>query len=125
MYDPVGVSRRLTRRGVKVALVMTVVILIAIVVTVVRTMPHPQPADPLTLDQLGLMMIPDAAQTELVVATVKARLAHPDPAPAAAAPACAASSPPHTWDSAQRDNATTIVQVGVALAIPTRGEVVA
>ena len=129
MYEPVRIPRRLTRRGKRVALVMTVASLIAIVVTVVRTMPHPPPADPLTLDQLELMMIPDAAQTELVAATVKARLAHPDAtpgvSPTAKAPACVASSTPHTWDSAQRENAATIVKVGVALAVPTRGEVVA
>jgi hypothetical protein len=125
MYEPVHIPRRLTRRGIRVALVMTVATLIAIVVTVVRTMPHPQPADPLTLDQLQLMIIPDAAQTELVAAMVKARIAHPDATPAAPASACVASSTPHTWDSAQRENATTIVKVGVALAVPVRGEVVA
>ena len=129
MYDPVRIPRRLTRRRIVVALAMTVAVLIGIVVTVVRTMPHPPPVDPLTLDQLQLMMIPDAAQTELVAATVKARLAHPDAtpsgAPAATASACVGLSTPHTWDSAQRDNAATIVKVGVALAVPTRGEVVA
>jgi hypothetical protein len=127
MYEPVGRPRRLTRRGMVVALVMAAVVLTAIVVTVVRTMPHAPQEDPLTLEQLQLMMIPDAAQTELVVATVKARLAHPDAtpgAPGAAAP-CVAAKTPHTWDSTQRENATTIVRVGVALAIPTRGEVVA
>jgi hypothetical protein len=126
MYDPVGVPRRLTRRGVKVGLVMTFLILAGIVVTVVRTMPHPPPVEPMTLDQLQLMMVPDAAQTELVAAQVKARLAHPDPTPnAAAAAACVASNPPNSWNSTQRENATTIVQVGVALDFPTRGEIVA
>jgi hypothetical protein len=129
VYEPVGIPRRLTRRGTWVALVMTVTVFIAIVVTVVRTRPHPPPVDPLTLDQLQLMLIPDAAQTELVAATVKARLAHPDPTPSAlpagAASACVASRAPHTWDSAQRENAATIVKVGVALAVPARGEVVA
>lgn len=128
MYEPVRIPRRLTRRGKLVALVMTVATLIAIVVTVVRTMPHPPPADPLTLDELKLM-IPDAAQTELVAAMVRARIAHPDATPAAsaatAASACVASSTPHTWDSTQRENAATIVQVGVALAVPERGQVVA
>ena len=128
MYEPVHIPRRLTRRGKWVALVLTVATLIAIVVTVVRTMPHPPPAEPLTLDELGLM-IPDAAQTELVAAMVRARLAHPDATPgasaAATAPACVASSTPHTWDITQRENAATIVQVGVALAVPERGEVVA
>jgi hypothetical protein len=127
MYDPVGIPRRITRRGVKVALVLTVATLIGIVVTVLRTMPHPAPEDPLTLDQLGMMMVPDAAQTELTVAMVKARLAAPAPAgsPAATSAACLTSSTPHTWDSAQRENATTIVRVGMALSIPARGEVVA
>ena len=121
MYEPVHIPRRITRRGKRVALVMTVATLIAIVVTVVRTMPHPPPEDPLTLDQLGLMIVPPAAQTELVAATVRARIA----SPAAKAAACVASRTPHTWDSAQRQNAATIVQVGVALAVPARGEVVA
>ena len=128
MYEPVRIPRRLTRRRGLVALVMTVATLIAIVVTVVRTMPHPPPADPLTLDELT-MMIPDAAQTELVAAMVRARIAHPDATPAASAAttasACVASSTPHTWDSTQRENAATIVQVGVALAVPERGQVVA
>jgi hypothetical protein len=128
MYEPVHIPRRFTRRGKLVALVMTVATLIAIVVTVVRTMPHPPPADPLTLDELELMN-PDAAQIALVAAIVRSRIAHPDAtpgaSPAATAPACVAPSTPHTWDSAQRANATTIVQVGVALAVPARGEVVA
>jgi hypothetical protein len=128
MYEPVRIPRRLTRRGKWVALVMTVATLIAIVVTVVRTMPHPPPADPFTLDELGLI-IPDAAETELVAAMVRTRIAQPAATPgasaAAAAPACVASSTPHTWDSTQRENAATIVQVGVALSIPERGEVVA
>jgi hypothetical protein len=108
---------------------MTVAALAAIVVTVVRTMPHPPPADTLTLDQLQLMMIPPAAQTEAIAAMVRARIAHPGASPGASpappAPACAAPSAPHTWNTAQRENAATIVQVGVALAIPTRGQVVA
>jgi hypothetical protein len=119
---------RLTRRRVMVALVLTVMALIGAVVLVVRTMPHPPPAQPLSLDQLG-MMIPDAAQTELVAAMVRARLAHPDAtagaAPAPTASACVAPSTPHAWDSAQRQNATTIVQVGVVLGVPRRGEVIA
>jgi hypothetical protein len=128
MYEPVRIPRRLTRRGKRVALVMTVAALIAIVVTVLRTMPHPPPADRLTLDELGLM-VPDAAQTELVAAMVRARIAHPDATAGASAaattPACVAASTPHPWDSTQRENATTIVQVGVALAVPERGEVIA
>jgi hypothetical protein len=129
MYEPVHIPRRFTRRRKVVALAMSVALLIAIVVTVLRTMPHPPPTDPLTLDQLGLMMIPDAAQTELVAAMVKARLDHQDPgasaSPAGPAAPCVASRTPHTWNSAQRENAATIVKVGEALAIPTRGEVVA
>jgi len=125
MYEPVRIHRRFTRRGRLMALFMTVATLIAIVVTVVRTMPHPPPADRLTLDELKLM-IPDGAQTELVAAMVRARIAHPDAtAAASAATACVASSTPHTWDSTQHENATTIIQVGVALAVPERGQVVA
>ena len=125
MYDPVGRPRRLTRRGVIVALCMMVAALIGIVVTVVRTMPHPPAEDPLTLEQMQLMLIPDAAQTELTVAMVKDRLAHPpSAAPAAKAAACVASKPPHTWDGTQRENAATIVKVGLALEVPTRGEII-
>jgi hypothetical protein len=128
MYEPVRIPRRLTRRGKLVALVMTVATLVGIVVTVVRTMPHPPPADPLTLDDLALM-IPNAAQTELIAAMVRARIAKPNATPGASATAtaaaCVASSTPHTWDTTQRGNAATIVQVGVALAVAERGEVVA
>ena len=128
MYEPVRIPRRLTRRGRWVAFVMVVVALVAIVVTVVRTMPHPPPADPLTLDELR-MIIPDAAHTEMLAAMVRARIAQPhgtvSGSPAASAPACVASRTPHTWDGTQRENATTIVQVGVALAVPERGLVVA
>src|SRR5262245_33748976 len=131
MYEPVGIPRRLTRRGVVVALVLTVATVIGIVVTVLRTMPHPPPADPLTLDELKTSL-PDAAQTALVASMVRARITHPTATPvaspaaaAAAAPVCVASSTPHPWDSTQRENAVTIVQVGVALAVPERGLVVA
>jgi hypothetical protein len=127
MFEPVHIPRRLTRRGKLVALVVTVATLIAIVVTVVRTMPHPPPADPLTLDELALM-IPNAAQTELIAAMVRARIAQPSATPGASAAAtvsACASTTPHTWDTTQRENAATIVQVGLALAVPERGEVVA
>jgi hypothetical protein len=131
MYEPVRIPRRFTRRGKVAALVTTVVTLIAMVITVVLTMPDPPPADPLTLDEFGLM-VPDAAQTELIAAIVRARLANqaasPSASPAAAAPAapaCVASSAPHRWNNTQRENATTIVRVGVALAVPQRGEIVA
>jgi hypothetical protein len=107
---------------------MIVLALIGIVVTVIRTMPHPQPVDRLTLDELRLF-IPDAAQTEVLATIVRNRLAQPDAtsgaAPAATAPACVASDTPHAWDSTQRENATTIVQVGVVLGIPEYGQVIA
>jgi hypothetical protein len=97
----------------------------ALAVTIVKTLPHPSSAPPITLDDIGLMM-PDAPQTALVAALVRERLAHQaTPAPSAAAPACSAPNPPHPWDSTQRANATTIVAVGVVLAIPQRGEIVA
>ena len=128
MYDPVRIPRKLTRRRVLVALFMIVLALIGIVVTVIRTMPHPQPVDRLTLDELRLF-IPDAAQTEVLATIVRNRLAQPDATagatPAATAPACVASDTPHTWDSTQRENARTIVQVGVVLGIPEYGVVVA
>jgi hypothetical protein len=108
------------------ALVMIIVAISAIVVTVVRTMPHPPPSEQITLDQLEIML-PDATQTEVMVAIVRARLGQPHgtAAPGGRAPACVAPSTPHQWDSAQRKNATTIVQVGIALGVPARGEVVA
>jgi hypothetical protein len=129
MYDPVSIPPKLTRRRVRRALVVTVLVLIAIVVTVVRTMPHPPPADPLTLDQLGMMMNPDAAETELVAAMVRARMAQaaatPSSSAAGTAFTCVAATTQYTWDSTQRENATTIVQVGVVLGVPERGEIVA
>ena len=128
MYEPVRVPRRLTRRGKWVAFVTILGTLVGIVVTVVKTMPHPPPADPLTLDELR-MIIPDAAHTEMLAAMVRARIAQPEgtasTSPAPTAPACVASSTPNAWDSTQRENATTIVQVGLALAVPERGLVVA
>jgi hypothetical protein len=128
MYEPVRVPRRLTRRRKWVAFVMIVMTLVAIVVTVVRTMPHPPPADRLTLDELRLI-VPDAAHTEMLAAMVRARIAQPDgsvsASPAPIEPVCVAPSTPYAWDGTQRENATTIVQVGVALAVPERGLVVA
>jgi hypothetical protein len=128
MYEPVRIRRRLTRRGRWFAFVMTVAAFTGIVVTVLRTMPHPPPAERLSLDELG-MLVPDAAQTELIAAMVRSRIAHPtatpDASPSPAAPACVAGDTPHPWDSAQRENAVTIVQVGVVLAIPERGQIVA
>src|SRR5688572_10802504 len=73
VYEPVRVPRRPTRRGMLVALVLIVASLVAVVVTVVRTMPHPPPVEPLTLDEFGRMVVPDAAQTELLVTMVRAR----------------------------------------------------
>ena len=128
MYEPMHVPRRFTRRRAFVALVVTAATLIAIVVTVLRTMPHPPPIDPLTLDEVALM-IPDAAQTELIAAMVRARIARPGAtrgaSAAATAPPCTAPSTPHAWNTTQRENAATIVQVGVVLAVPERGHVVA
>jgi hypothetical protein len=129
MYDPVRVPRTITRRGTVLTLLVLVASLIAIVVTVVRTMPHSPPPEPVSLDELGMMLIPDAAQTAVVAAMVRAALDHPSAAPTAAplppAAPCVASTTAHPWDGPQRANATTIVQVGVALSIPLRGEIVA
>jgi hypothetical protein len=129
MHEPDHLPwERPSRRRIWMTVVLVVASLTAIAVTVVRTMPHHPPAEPLTLDDLALM-IPDARQTELVAAIVRARIANARAAPkpsATAAPAvCFAPSPPHRWDSTQRDNATTIVQVGLALGISERGLVVA
>jgi hypothetical protein len=105
---------------------MTAVAVIAMVVTVLLTMPHPPPAQQISIDQLE-MIFPDAAQTELVAAMVKGRLTqrHASPGKSGAAPACVAASTPRKWNGTQRANATTIVEVGVALGIPERGEVIA
>ena len=128
MYEPVHIPRgRPSRRRIWVTVVLVVAALAAITVTVVRTMPHNPPAEPLTLDELALM-VPDAAQTEVVAAIVRARIAAAAtlrPSATAAPAVCVAPSPPHTWDSTQRDNATTIVQVGLALGISKHGLVVA
>jgi hypothetical protein len=106
---------------------LILVTLAAIAVTVVKTMPHPTPTEPLTLDELALM-VPDAAQTAVVAAMVRARIAaaasQAPSAPATPAP-CVAPKPPHRWNSTQRANATTIVQVGLALDMPKRGLVIA
>lgn len=108
--------------------VLVVVSLTAIVVTVVRTMPQRPPAERLTLDELA-MMIPDAAHTQMVAALVRARIASatatPKPSGTGAPAVCDAPSPPHAWDTTQRNNAKTIIQVGLALGISQRGLVVA
>ena len=130
MYEPVRVPHRPSRRRKRVVLVLIIVAFIGIVVTVIRTMPHPPPVDQLTLDELE-MIVPDAAQTKLVAAMVRTRLAQPHPTPSAsaagagAAAACIAPNTPHKWNNTQRENATTIVQVGVALDIPKRGQIIA
>jgi hypothetical protein len=111
-----------------VTVVLVVASLTAIAVTVVRTMPHHPPVDPLTLDDLALL-VPDAQQTELVAAIVRARIANaratPRPSATATPAVCRAPSPPHKWNGTQRDNATTIVEVGLALGVSDRGLVVA
>src|SRR3954467_647102 len=120
MYDPVRVPRTFTRRGKLLTFLVIVGSLVAIVFTVIRTMPHSPPPEPVTLDELGLMLIPDAGQTALVAGMVRASLdqaaATPAPSPVATAAPCVPSTTAHPWDSAQRANATTIVQVGVALS---------
>jgi hypothetical protein len=136
MYDPIGRPRRLTRRGVFVGLFLTAAIFTGIVVVVVRTMPHPQPVEQVSLDELQQMIVPDATQTALIAAMVRSRIAArraatPSPAAAAAAAAgervalCVPPGTPHTWDSAQRENAAVIIQVGWALDVPERGQIVA
>jgi len=129
MYDPVRVPRTFTRRRKVLTFLVILASLVAIVVTVIRTMPHSPPPEPVTLDELGMMLIPDAAQTAVVAAMVRASLdqagATPGPSPVATPAPCVASPTAHPWDSAQRTNATTIVHVGVALSIPLRGEIVA
>ena len=137
MYDPIGRPRRLTRRGVFVGLFLTAAIFTGIVMVVVRTMPHPQPVEQVSLDELQQMIVPDATQTALIAAMVRSRLAArraatPSPAVAAAPAApgervalCAPPGTPHVWDAVQRENAGTIIQVGAVLDIPERGQIVA
>lgn len=129
MYEPGRFPwGRPSRRRIWVTVVLVVASLSAIAVTVVRTMPHHPPVEPLTLDELALI-IPDARQTELVAAIVRSRIANakatPRPSATAAPAVCHAPRPPHRWNSTQRDNATTIVEVGLALGISERGLVVA
>jgi hypothetical protein len=127
MYEPVHIPwGRRTRRRIGVALVVVFATVAAIVGAVQWTRRDDPPPERLTLDDLALMM-PDAAEAELIAAMIRARLANAEATPlATAAPAvCVAPSPPHTWDGTQRDNATTIVRVGLALDIPERGLVVA
>jgi len=120
--------RRRSRRRIWMTLFFIIASLAAITVTVVRYMPHPPPAQPLTLDDLA-MMIPDAAHTQVVAAMVRARIAKaqasPRPSATAAPAACQATKSSRTWDDTQRSNATTIIQVGQALGISERGLIVA
>ncbi|HEY7225488.1 MAG TPA: hypothetical protein VH561_18085 [Micromonosporaceae bacterium] len=128
MYDPIHIPAKLTRRRVITTLVMIFVALTAIVVTVVRTRPHPPPTDPLTLDELALMVVPDAAETAMLTEWIKAQIAQeavPAASPHATPSACVAPKTPHKWDSTQRANAKTIVQVGMALDLPKRAEIIA
>lgn len=126
MYQPVHVRRRRrTGRRIWVTVVLVVASLTAITVGIVRAMPHHPPAEPPTLDDLA-MLIPDAAETQLVAVMVRARIAKALANAKPAAPVgCRAPSPPHTWNSTQRTNALTIIQVGLAMGISRRGLVVA
>lgn len=125
MYEPVPIPWRPSRRRIWAMVVAAVLVLAGIVVTVVLTMPRQPPPDRLTLDELA-MLVPDAAQTEVLAALVRTRIANAaaEP-PAPPPPACSAAPPPNFWDDAQRENATTIVQVGLALDIPERGLIIA
>jgi len=127
MYDPVHIpwSRR-KRRRVLVTVLVVVAAIAAVTVTVRKIMPPP-PTERLTLDDLA-SMIPDTAEIEMMAALVSARIGNAAATPLAPPPppaVCTAPAPPHAWDSDQLGNATTIVQVGLALGIPERGLVVA
>src|SRR5690606_32951946 len=56
---------------------------------------------------------------------IRTRIAEGAAIPEPPAPVCTAPSPPNAWDDTQRANATTIVQVGLAMDIPQRGLVIA
>jgi hypothetical protein len=128
MYEPVRIPRgRPSRRRVWAVFFSVLAALAAIVVTVMLTMPRQPLPERLTLDELA-MMVPDAAETAALAELVRTRIAdaaaNPEPPPAEPV-VCTAPSPPNAWDSTQRANATTIVQVGMALGISERGLVVA
>lgn len=125
MYEPVRTPwRRPSRRRVWTVLVLIAAVLVAIVVTVLRTMPREPLPERLTLNELA-MMVPDAADTEALAAIVRLRIAEAAANPPAEPAVCTAPNPPYPWDGAQRENATTIVQVGLALGISERGLIVA
>ncbi len=126
MYEPVpipwGRRRKLT------TLVLFLAALAGAVVTVLVTMPREPLPERLTLEELA-RTIPDATATEALAATVRARIAaaavNPSQGPAAETATCNTPSPPTAWNDEQRENATIIVQVGLALGIPERGLIVA
>lgn len=122
MYEPGSIPW--SRRRIRATVVLIFMAIAAIVVTVVMTMPREPLPDRLTLDELA-MMVPDAADTEALAAFVRAQMAEAAASPPPEPVVCTAPAPPNAWDGAQRENATTIVQVGLALGIPERGLVVA
>src|SRR5262245_38051394 len=116
------------RRRIWGTFILVVAFLAAAAVIVVRTMPHQPPTKPFTLDELA-MLVPNAAQTELLATVVRSRIAdaraEAKQRAAAGRVDCRAPKTPHTWGRTQRDNATTIVQVGMALGISEYGLIVA
>jgi hypothetical protein len=128
-YEPDRFPRgRRWRRRIWATFVLVVASLAAAAVILVRTMPHQPPTEPFTLNELA-MLVPDAAQTELLATVVRSRIADARAAAKKRAAAgrvdCHVPKSPHTWGRTQRDNATTIVQVGMALGVSERGLVVA
>jgi hypothetical protein len=119
---------RRARRRIWVTFVLVVASLTAIVITAVRIIPHPPPVEPFTLDELA-MLVPDAAQTELLATVVRQRIADARAAAKKRAAAgrvdCRTPKSSHTWNRTQRKNAATIVQVGMALGVSERGLIVA
>jgi hypothetical protein len=126
MYDPVSIPRPLTRRRLGCMMVVLLLLVVGGAVVVWKTMPREPLPERLTLDQLG-MLVPDAAESEALAAIVRNRLATaaanatPPPEPIV----CTAPETPTAWNETQRGNATTIVQVGLALEIPKRGLIIA
>jgi len=129
VYEPDRFPRgRRARRRIWVTFALVVASLAAVVIVAVRTTPHRPPVEPFTLDDLALL-VPDAAQTELLATVVRQRSADARAAAKKRAAAgrvnCRAARSAHAWNRTQRDYATTIVQVGMALGMPERGLVVA